>query len=65
MHREEELDLSRVVTFNLDEYYGLHGDRLQSYHRRQPTIHQALPSSPRSMFSTTRTLSYRCLALIT
>jgi len=33
MHREEDLDLSRVITFNLDEYYGLRADRLQSYHR--------------------------------
>ncbi|HYW78271.1 MAG TPA: glucosamine-6-phosphate deaminase [Thermoguttaceae bacterium] len=33
MHRDEGLDLSRVITFNLDEYYGLRPDRLQSYHR--------------------------------
>ena len=33
MHREEGLDFSRVVTFNLDEYYGLGAERLQSYHR--------------------------------
>jgi glucosamine-6-phosphate deaminase len=33
MHREEGLDLSGVITFNLDEYYGLHPDQLQSYHR--------------------------------
>jgi len=33
MHREEDLDLSRVVTFNLDEYYGLHCERLQSFRR--------------------------------
>jgi len=33
MHREEGLDFSRVVTFNLDEYYGLARDQLQSYHR--------------------------------
>ncbi len=33
MHREEGLDFSRVVTFNLDEYYGLDPNRLQSYHR--------------------------------
>ncbi len=33
IHRDEGLDLSRVVTFNLDEYYGLHADRFQSYHR--------------------------------
>jgi glucosamine-6-phosphate deaminase len=33
MHREEQLDLSNVVTFNLDEYYGIEPDRMQSYHR--------------------------------
>ena len=33
MHREEGLEFSRVVTFNLDEYYGLGPDQLQSYHR--------------------------------
>jgi glucosamine-6-phosphate deaminase len=33
MHREEGLDFSRVVTFNLDEYYGVRSDRLQSYRR--------------------------------
>ena len=33
MHREEELDLSNVVTFNLDEYYPMEPDTLQSYHR--------------------------------
>ena len=33
MHRDEGLDLSNVVTFNLDEYYGLRPDQLQSYHR--------------------------------
>ncbi len=33
MHQEEDLDFSNVVTFNLDEYYGLQPDALQSYHR--------------------------------
>ena len=33
MHREEGLDFTNVITFNLDEYYGLGPDRLQSYHR--------------------------------
>ena len=33
MHREEALDFSNVVTFNLDEYFGLAPDQLQSYHR--------------------------------
>ncbi len=33
MHREEGLDFSGVVTFNLDEYYGLPSSQLQSYHR--------------------------------
>jgi glucosamine-6-phosphate deaminase len=31
MHREEGLDFSRVVTFNLDEYVGLGGSHPQSY----------------------------------
>jgi glucosamine-6-phosphate deaminase len=32
MHREENLDFSRVVTFNLDEYLGLAADHPQSSH---------------------------------
>jgi glucosamine-6-phosphate deaminase len=33
MHREEGLSFARVVTFNLDEYYPIAPDSLQSYHR--------------------------------
>ncbi|GIW94259.1 MAG: glucosamine-6-phosphate deaminase [Pirellulaceae bacterium] len=33
MYRDGQIDFSRVVTFNLDEYYGLGPDSLQSYHR--------------------------------
>ncbi|MFN3596036.1 MAG: glucosamine-6-phosphate deaminase [Rubricoccaceae bacterium] len=33
MHREEGLDFSNVVTFNLDEYFPMEPDSLQSYHR--------------------------------
>jgi glucosamine-6-phosphate deaminase len=33
MHRQEGLDLSDVVTFNLDEYWPMTADVLQSYHR--------------------------------
>ena len=33
MHREEDLDFSNVVTFNLDEYYPMDPESLQSYHR--------------------------------
>lgn len=33
LHRNEGLDLSNVVTFNLDEYYGIPGDQLQSFRR--------------------------------
>ena len=33
MHREQGLDFSRVVTFNLDEYYPMAPEDLQSYHR--------------------------------
>jgi glucosamine-6-phosphate deaminase len=37
LHTEEGLDFSNVVTFNLDEYFGLAPDRLQSYHRWMQT----------------------------
>jgi glucosamine-6-phosphate deaminase len=33
LHREEGLDFSGVVTFNLDEYYPMAPDNLHSYHR--------------------------------
>ncbi|HYG68434.1 MAG TPA: 6-phosphogluconolactonase, partial [Anaeromyxobacteraceae bacterium] len=33
MHREDGLDLSNVVTFNLDEYFPMDPGSLQSYHR--------------------------------
>ena len=32
LHREEQLDFSRVTTFNLDEYVGLPVNHPQSYH---------------------------------
>src|SRR4026208_1491484 len=33
MHREEGLDFSDVVTFNLDEYYPMRPDRIHRYNR--------------------------------
>ena len=33
MHRDEGLSFANVVTFNLDEYYPMQPDELQSYHR--------------------------------
>jgi glucosamine-6-phosphate deaminase len=33
LHREEGLDFSRVVTFNLDEYFPMDPATVQSYHR--------------------------------
>src|SRR5687768_7633362 len=33
MHREEGLDFSDVVTFNLDEYFPMKPDSIHSYHR--------------------------------
>ncbi|MFZ9386699.1 MAG: glucosamine-6-phosphate deaminase [Chitinophagaceae bacterium] len=33
MHREENLSFKNVVTFNLDEYYPIDNNALQSYHR--------------------------------
>ena len=32
MHREEGLSFSNVVTFNLDEYYPMQRDNIQSYY---------------------------------
>lgn len=32
LHKQQGLDLSRVTTFNLDEYYPMKPDALQSYH---------------------------------
>jgi glucosamine-6-phosphate deaminase len=33
LHREEGLDFSQVVTFNLDEYFPMSPDSIHSYHR--------------------------------
>jgi len=33
MHQEENLDFSKVITFDLAEYYPIEPDRLQSYYR--------------------------------
>lgn len=33
LHREEGLSFKNVITFNLDEYYGLSGDHPESYRR--------------------------------
>ena len=33
LHRDEGIDFSSVITFNLDEYYPMPPDSLQSYHR--------------------------------
>lgn len=33
LHKEENLSFANVVTFNLDEYYPMEKDQIQSYHR--------------------------------
>ena len=33
LHREEDLDFSNVVTFNLDEYWPMEKDSIHSYNR--------------------------------
>ena len=33
LHREEDLDFSQVITFNLDEYYPMQPDSIHSYNR--------------------------------
>lgn len=48
MHREESLDFSRVVTFNLDEYVGLSPSHPQSYRRfMQENLFDHLNIDPR------------------
>jgi glucosamine-6-phosphate deaminase len=48
MHREEGLDFSRVVTFNLDEYVGLSGSHPQSYrHFMQQSLFDHINIDPR------------------
>src|SRR5262245_46555131 len=48
MHREEGLDFSRVVTFNLDEYVGLAGSHPQSYrHFMQTNLFDHINVDPR------------------
>jgi glucosamine-6-phosphate deaminase len=48
MHREEGLDFSRVVTFNLDEYVGLSGTHPQSYrHFMQQSLFDHINIDPR------------------
>ena len=37
MHKEEKLSFKNVVTFNLDEYYPIDNDALQSYNRFMKT----------------------------
>ena len=33
LHKEEKLSFKNVITFNLDQYYPIDNDALQSYHR--------------------------------
>ena len=33
LHQKDQVDFSNVITFNLDEYYPIEPDTLQSYHR--------------------------------
>lgn len=50
MYQAGEIDFSRVITFNLDEYYGLAADSLQSYHRwMHEHVFQHLNISPENI----------------
>ncbi len=50
MHEDEDLDFTNVVTFNLDEYYGLKPDALQSYHRwMQEQLFEHVNIAPRNI----------------
>ena len=37
LHQEEDLSFKNVIAFNLDEYYPIEGDALQSYNRFMKT----------------------------
>ena len=50
MHKEAGLDFSRVITFNLDEYFGLSADDLHSYRRwMQETFFNHVNIKPESI----------------
>src|SRR5215212_6453292 len=50
LHREEGLDLSKVVTFNLDEYYPIPGDDPHSYRRwMHETFFQHINARPENI----------------
>ncbi len=50
LHREASLDFSRVVTFNLDEYYPMKPDNPQSYrHWMQATFFDHVNIDPRNV----------------
>jgi glucosamine-6-phosphate deaminase len=45
MHKEEGLSFKNVVTFNLDQYYPMDKDALQSYHYLCGRIYLNIPTS--------------------
>src|SRR4030095_3498177 len=50
MHREEGLDFSHVVTFNLDEYYPMDPGSIHSYHRfLRETLCEHVSVDPRNV----------------
>jgi glucosamine-6-phosphate deaminase len=58
MHQEAGLDFSRVITFNLDEYYGLSADDPHSYHRwMQETFFQHVNIRPENIHIPDGTIS--------
>ena len=50
MHREENLSFANVVAFNLDEYYPIENDALQSYRRFMRTHLLTMSISSRKIF---------------
>ena len=50
LHRDEGLDFSRVITFNLDEYFPMKPDNPQSYRRwMQETFFDHVNIDPRNI----------------
>lgn len=56
LHKEEGLSFKNVITFNLDEYYPMEKQQIQSYHRYYPFLPTRIPSFPSACHPRTLTI---------
>src|SRR4051812_43836371 len=63
MHKEDGLSFANVVTFNLDEYYPMKPDELQSYHRfMQEQLFNHVDADPKNVHIPSGTVPLEQLA---